>query len=97
MTTISKRDAMALVSNINGAKVGAHAIADRNGFGQDCVDAAFLGGLEMVLQQFFNQHGCHEAAAALKAAMNDVPTKDAIAYRNAEISRVRSALAGVPA
>lgn len=90
--TISKRDAMALVSNIQGAKVGAHAIAARNGFGQDCADAAFLGGLEMVLQQFLNQHGCHEAATALKAAMNDKPTEKAMAARNAEIASIRSSL-----
>ena len=90
MSTISKRDAMKLVAEIRRANIGGHAIAARIGEGNYAAMAGFVGGLESVLRQFFLQHGCSEAAAALVRAMNDVPTEAEIAARNAEIERFRT-------
>lgn len=86
MTRISKRDAAQLVARIRQAHVSGYAIAARVGGNDHAAMAGFVGGLESVLRHFLEQHGCREAAAALKAAMNDVPSAAEIAARNAEIS-----------
>lgn len=83
MSAISKRDAMKLVADIRKVNVSAHVFNSRSG--EDRV-YYFLGGLESVLHHFLEQHGCKEAASALKGAMNDAPTDVEIAARNAEIA-----------
>ncbi|CAA2106103.1 hypothetical protein [Variovorax paradoxus] len=88
MSTISKRDAALLVASIRSAKVSGHAIAARTGGRDDAAMAGFLGGLESVLQHFLMQSGCFEAATALSAAMNDMPTDVEIARRNNEIAQL---------
>lgn len=88
MSTISKREAMALVADIRSANVAGHAIAARTSGGHSSATYGFLGGLEVVLQHFLRSHGCPEAAAALPRAMNDTPTEAEIAARNARIARL---------
>lgn len=90
MTTISKRDAMELVTRIREANVSGHAIAARTSGGGHAAMAAFLGGLESVLGHFLTQHGCTEAAAALSRAINDDPSDAEIAARNAKVARFLS-------
>jgi hypothetical protein len=85
MSGISKRDAMKLVEQIRQANVGGHAIAQRTGIGPAAV---FLGGLESVLENFLFMQGCPEAAKALHPAMNDTPSAEEIAERNARIERL---------
>lgn len=88
MSTLSKRDAMKLVYDIRSANVAGHAIAARAGGGDHAALAGFLGGLESVLRYHFTRHGCFEAATALSAAMNHMPTNAEIAARNAQIDRL---------
>ena len=91
MTTISKRDAMKLVASIRNANVSGHAFTSRSGEGYAYY---FLGGLECALRLFLEQHGCKEAASALKGAMNDAPTDAEIAARNAEVAAFGRKTAG---
>lgn len=97
MTTISKRDAMELVASIRNANVTGHAIAARVGGGSDAATAGFVGGLESVLSHFLLRHGCPEAAAALKGAMNDAPTDAEIAEHNKGITGYRTKAPGAAA
>jgi hypothetical protein len=90
MSGLSKRDAAALVASVRSANVAGHAIAIRTSGGNSTAMAAFLGGLESVLEHFLRSHGCHEAAASLSAAMNDVPAEAEIAARNARIDSYRN-------
>jgi hypothetical protein len=83
VSTISKRDAAVLVASIRSAYVAGRAIAAHVGGGSDAAMAGFVGGLESVLSHFLLQHGCVEASAMLKRAMNDAPTEAEIAARNA--------------
>jgi hypothetical protein len=91
MTAISKRDAMKLVADIKRVKVAGHAIGVRTRINDHM--PGFLGGLESVLQHFLRQHGCSEAAEALAAAMNYVPTEAEITEHDEEIVRWRAAYA----
>lgn len=85
MSGVSKRDAALLVASIRSAHVSGHTIAARAGGGHDAAMGAFLGGLESVLVHFLRMQGCHEAAAALVPAMNNVPTAAEIAACNAKL------------
>lgn len=89
MSTLAKKDAMELVALIRGANVGAHAMAARIGGGSGTEHACFLGGLESVIATFLQTHGCPEAAQALHGAMNDAPTGEEIAARNALVESMR--------
>ncbi|MCY1248465.1 hypothetical protein D9M72_619010 [compost metagenome] len=91
MSALSKRDAAKLVERIRTAKVSGYAIAVRTGGGDAAAMAGFLGGLESVLRYFFTQNGCFEAATALSAAMNDMPTDAEITGRNNEIAQLGKA------
>jgi len=93
MSTISKRNAMQLVTDIRRVNVGGHAIVARTGGHGDAIHG-FVGGLESVLRHFLERHGCREAAAALASAMNDKPTDAEVAAYNEEIARYRTKVLG---
>jgi len=84
--TLTQRDAQQLIDEIRNVKVSAHAIAQRINGSAHVIDAAFLGGLETVLQDFLRKHGCRDAAAALPDAMNRAPTDADVAVKQAQIS-----------
>jgi hypothetical protein len=91
---VSKRDAALLVASIRNAHVSGHTIAARAGCGHDAALGGFLGGLESVLVHFLRVQGCHEAAAALVPAMNNVPTAAEIAACNAKLDGYRTKATG---
>ncbi|MDN8617826.1 hypothetical protein [Variovorax ginsengisoli] len=93
MSTLSKRDAMHLVTRIRGANLAGHAIAARTGHGDP--SPGFLGGLESILQHFLRQQGCPEAAEALVQAMNEMPTEAEIKAHNDEVAAMRARFLGV--
>ena len=93
MSGLSKRDAMKLVDDIRGCSVSGHAIVARCG-GQGMAIYGFVGGLESVLRHFLLAQGCKEAAAALDAAMNYVPSDAEIAAHNAQIEQWRAKATG---
>lgn len=88
MANLTQRAAQKLLDDIRSAKVSAHAIAHRTGL-PGAVDAAFVGGLESVLQSFLRSQGCFDAAAALPGVMNRQPSDAEIAERNAQIDGYR--------
>ena len=88
---LTQRDAQKLVDSIRNAKIGAATIARRvnHGSGSHTEDAAFLGGLEAVLELFLRTQGCADAAAQLSDALNRPPTRAEMAVRNAQINGYR--------
>lgn len=94
MSGVSKREAALLVASIRNANVSGHTIAVRSGGGHDAAMGGFLGGLESVLVHFLRMQGCHEAAAALVPAMNNVPTAAEIAACNAKLDGYRAGATG---
>lgn len=85
MADLTKRAAAKLVADIRRTRVAGIAIAQRTGRGAEMADCAFLGGLEVALQAFLREHGCHEAAEALPDAMNRPPTEAELAVRVAQL------------